>query len=532
MLRQISLLSGLQLVNLFGINEVRHTKDSGKKKRFLGMAVLWTLLGGMLLSYVCMFSYGMTRIGMTETIPVYLYTVVSLLLLVFNFFKAGSIIFQKSSYEMLVSLPVSGAAVVVSRFLTMYVTDLLLTVLIMLPGLGMYAVFARPGILFYPYGAVGMLLLPLLPITLATAMGAVIMAVSSRMRRKSLAAAVLTIAFAGGVVVISLVFSAKGESMVFEKELLQNLAETVEVMLVRSYPPSGWFAGAVGGNGVDLLLLGGVTVLTFTVLVAVLQRYFYQICAALNATSARHDYKLGSLEESSPLKALWKRELRRYFASSIYVTNTMIGYLLMALLAAGIFFAGLEKTEELLQLPGGLGRTFPLLLGGIAGIMPSTSNALSMEGKQFWLVQTLPVSERQLWDSKILTNLTVMVPFYLLAMLFGLPAAGLSFLESICFAVTPAVFLLFSAVAGMRINLKFPIFNWENDVQVVKQSASTLMTMLTVFLITGPCVAMTLILDEYPAAWIWAGVDVVLLLLTILVYRNLCRQRIYFRSAG
>ena len=39
--RQIRLLAKVQLVNLFGINEVRHTKDKKKQARFVGLGVLW-----------------------------------------------------------------------------------------------------------------------------------------------------------------------------------------------------------------------------------------------------------------------------------------------------------------------------------------------------------------------------------------------------------------------------------------------------------------------------------------------------------
>ena len=69
------------------------------------------------------------------------------------------------------------------------------------------------------------------------------------------------------------------------------------------------------------------------ILLAVLQKYFVAICSSLNATIAKKNYKMGNLNTSSVLKALWKRELRRYFASSIYVLNTMIGYVLLVMAA-------------------------------------------------------------------------------------------------------------------------------------------------------------------------------------------------------
>ena len=525
MLKQIRLLSGVQLINLLGINEARYTKDSGKRKRFLGMAVVWSLLAVTLLGYVCALAYGLVQIGMADTIPAYLYTVVSLIILVFTFFKAGSVIFQKNSYEMLVSLPVSGTAVVISRFLTMYVTDLLFALLILLPGLGMYAAAKHPAFSFYLYGLLGTLALPLLPITLATVAGAVIMAVSSRFRHKSIAASMLTLLFAVSVVAASLLFSGKGEQQQFDQELLRNLAEVIRGQLKRFYPPAGWFSGAVvEQSAADFLLLWGSSAFVFGGMAAVLQKYFYRICSALNASYARQNYKMQKLGQSSAGRALWKKELRRYFASSIYVTNTMMGYLLMPLAAAAVFFAGVEKTEQLLELPGILSRTFPLLLGFMAGMMPTTACALSMEGKQLWIVQTLPVSTRALAESKILVNLTVGLPFYFIAMLFALPAAKLSIIEGICFAFTPVAYLLFSAVSGMLVNLHFPIFNWESEVRVVKQSASVMIVLLIGFFDTLVPMALVFIWKEIPAMWIWAGTDAVLFTLAWAGYRKLCQN--------
>ena len=186
MIKQIQYLSRIQLCNLLGLNEIRHTKDKSKRARYLALALAWVVLGGMLCAYVVMLSFGLAEMGMGEIIPVYLSAVCSLVILIFTFLKAGSVIFSMHSYEILVSLPVSQAAIVISRFLTMYVSNLLLCLLIMIPGMAVYALKLHPSLGFYLYGIPGMILLPLLPLTLATAAGAGITAVISRMKHKSL----------------------------------------------------------------------------------------------------------------------------------------------------------------------------------------------------------------------------------------------------------------------------------------------------------------------------------------------------------
>lgn len=478
--RQIRLLAKIQLINLFGINEVRHTKDKKKQARFVGLGVIWLLLVLMVIFYVAAFAFGFVLLGMEEVVPMYLYAVTSLIILFFSLFKAGSVIFQMNTYEILVSLPVSKAAIVVSRFLTMYVTNLLLAFLVMLPGTVVYGVLVQPGVSFYLYSIMGTLVLPLLPLTIATALGAGITAVSSRMRSKGLVYAGLTLVLALGAIVVSMLFSGNVEQL--NEEIIKNLASMIGNQIGSMYPPAIWFSdAAVDGRASGFLLLAGCSVLIFTGLIALLQKYFQKICSALNATSARNNYKMTKLSSSSPLAALWKRELKRYFASGIYVSNTSIGYILMAIMGVALFFVGTEKIEETLQLPGIVTRALPLMYGFCAVMMPTTSCAVSMEGKQWWIAQTLPIKTRDIWNSKLLVNLTIAFPFYIVAVIFGVLAVKPSLVDGIWLVAVPFVYILFSAVAGLTINLAMPVLDWENETNVVKQSASTLISMLAGF---------------------------------------------------
>ena len=58
----------LQLGNLFGFNEFRHTKDQSKKKRYLGTGFLFILLGAMLAGYAGAYAVGLCMMGMAELV--------------------------------------------------------------------------------------------------------------------------------------------------------------------------------------------------------------------------------------------------------------------------------------------------------------------------------------------------------------------------------------------------------------------------------------------------------------------------------
>ena len=89
----------------------------------------------------------------------------------------------------------------VGRFARMYLEDLALSLAVFLPGFGVYAFLVRPGVLFYPLALLAALGTPLIPLTLATLVGAVITGLTARMKHKSLGVAALSLLAAGGIMI-------------------------------------------------------------------------------------------------------------------------------------------------------------------------------------------------------------------------------------------------------------------------------------------------------------------------------------------
>jgi ABC-type transport system involved in multi-copper enzyme maturation permease subunit len=133
-------------------------------------------------------------------------------MLVLSFFKAGSVLFSMKSYDIMVSLPVTKSAILISRFVTMYVTNLLFSLIVMIPGLAVHICFTKPGISFYLISLIAVLFAPLLPLTLSSILGAGIKAVSSRMKKKNLVETFLTVALVVIIMVGSFSMGTEAEA--------------------------------------------------------------------------------------------------------------------------------------------------------------------------------------------------------------------------------------------------------------------------------------------------------------------------------
>ena len=322
MLKQVLYLSQIQLKNLFGINEMRYTKDKKKKATFVLLAVAYLLVILMVVGYIGSMSYAFHYLGMGEIVPMYLYTIISLVMLVLSFFKAGSVLFSMKSYDIMVSLPVTKSAILTSRFVTMYVTNLLFALIFMLPGLAVHIYFAKPGLSFYLISTLVILFAPLLPLTISSILGALIKGISSRMKKKNLVEVFLTMIIVVLFMTGSVSMGEQAENMDIEE--IKLLLSMVTEELGGIFPPALWYHNALSGNLPQLLLLLFLPALIFTVFVWILSKKFQEICTGLNATYAKHNYKLERLKAEHVLMSLFKKERKLYFSSSLYVTNTII----------------------------------------------------------------------------------------------------------------------------------------------------------------------------------------------------------------
>lgn len=526
MWREIRLLLKLELCNPWGLNQIRYGRDNKQRNRLLMLLAAYGILGCVVLTYTGILSYVLVLLSMERTIPAYLMTVISLIVFFFTALKAGSLIFDVRKYEMTVPLPVRPAAIVISRFAAMYVKNLGLSLLVMIPAAAVYGFCLHPSAGFYAGMLLGAVLMPFLPLCAATAVGALVTAVSSRMKHRNLVNILLTMILTIGILVLCTGGQASLEGSLegMTKGELQQITGMIEQQINNMYPPAVWFGqGVTDGDVGALLKLALISLVPFAALMSLVQWKFPKLCRALNARSVRGNYRLRELTVNRPLKSLYLRELKRYFASGIYVSNTLIGYLLMVVMAVAICFAGMEKIDALLGMPGLLTPVLPLLLGLLCGMSSTTVSAISMEGKQWWIAKSLPVTVRQLFDSKILVNLTIGLPCIVASDVLLFLSVKNTLLGYMWLAVVPIAYLLLMSVLGIAVNCRMPFFTWESEVAVVKQSGAVLCNML-IGLAAGilPIIAVRL-LPSAMTNLVMGLVTAAVLAAGALIYRNICR---------
>ncbi len=515
-MNEIKTLLGLELRSLFGINKILHTKDTKVKLRYKRLSIAWIILLAMCCFYVGTLVYGLCSFGLSNIAPLYLVAISSLLIFVFGIFSAGYRIFSKHGYDTLISMPIKKSSIVISRFITLYLENLVISLAIILPGIITYGVMIKPVFTFYLMMFFATLLIPAIPQVISILIGTLIMFLTSKVKNKSMFQSIFSILFMVAIIVGSYTM---GNSSTMTAEQISTINNTMTGSLQKIYFPSVWINNAlIHQNVLELLLFIGVSMGFIAIAFFATIMLFDTIIKRLSTIATKNNYKIKDMTSGNQIKSLYLKEAKRYFASSIYVTNTILGQILGTILSIAIAVLGINKISAYLPLGINFVTLFPFLISGIFCMMSTTSISISMEGKEMWIIKSMPISTKTWLDSKILFNLSLNLPFYIISEIALIIGLRPSIIEAVWIITIPILIITFLAVLGITINLKFHSFDWDKEATIVKQSLPALLGGIPAFLI---CTILGIILSIIPTSitnFALLGISILLIVGTILLY--------------
>ena len=557
-MKSFGIMARLELINLFGINVIRHSKNTQEKKKRRFLIAVIVIVGVMLIGYSTAGAYALTTFRLTEKIPVLYFLLTFLLQLAFGLIKAKSTLYREKDLDMIAALPVSGSSVVAARVLRMYIEGVIITLGAFLPAMITFGVNSGAGVAFYLWLLPDCLILPIIPTAISAWIGILIASVISKARHKVLAEIVIMLILVLGMYLFMSLITTRGRSEadaegrtatssvtqsgdekaagkslmeLSEEEAKERIADAVwdaMVIIEEVVPPARFMGDLLARHKFHEQLIWAVFSMALVILtVAVIGRMFFRISRRLVTVTKHHEYRLESLKAESVITALVKKELARYTSSGVYITNTIIGPVLAVAFAIALAFF---DPSQLISSAGGNGLPIeinasagiPYLLGVFFTMMSISACSVSMEGKNWWLPRSLPLSAREILGSKLILHLIIFTPFYGLMEIILLFTLRTGFMGRLWLLIIPAVAVLFSALFGMVLNLRFPKFHWENATEVVKQSAATGLNILSAFVFIIPGAGAMFLPKQY-ADLLNLLFLIVLCIVCFRLYRKICR---------
>ena len=278
--------------------------------------------------------------------------------------------------------------------------------------------------------------------------------------------------------------------------LLGNVEEADIAAAIIGMTENIGFVGEIGRaallyplNTAIFMLVGAAIALGAYLLVSA----FYFSIITSNHSASRSSYKKKKLRKSSSVASLVRKEFSKIASSATYMLNCGIGVAFLAAVAVLVVI----KKDLLMELVGIL----PMLVEGadtnasvaltasvimlfISSMITFSACALSLEGDSLWIIRSMPLRSRDILISKAIPHIIIVAPISLIASCVMSLSLGLDALSSILLILVPLLGVILSAILGVVLNVAIPKFKFNNEVEVIKQSASVFLTMLSMMIVS------------------------------------------------
>ncbi len=525
MMNKYRYLLKIQLYNLFGMNRLVHSHDKQEKQRFEIVGVLGLLAVVILLVYWTKFSNTMAKAGLGEALPTLMVIICSFTTLTLTFIKSSGVLIGLKDYDMVMSMPVHTVSIVTSRMTMLYLTNLIIGFVVMFPSGIIYITAMHPPISSY-FFLVGVLLFtPMIPMIFSLSLGILIVAVSSLSKHKNIFSLVLSTA-----AVLLIVFaSTKTQSM--DTAQITNLGGAIAESFNKFYPPAALITNAfLQIDWWSFMLFVLISLMFLIVFVAIVSHFYKELNTSVFSHYVKKNYKIRELKSSSPFMALYKKEFSRLSSCTIYALNSCIGIVLLLVVAImAVFFmpSALKLQLEITGIIKIIQNIVPLILAIFVSMTSTTAPSLSLEGKNRWIMCSVPTQAKTIYNSKIAVNLTVILPvLYISAFLLRI-AFPCSIIQTVLMFVIPTVYAFFISVLGIYLNIKFPKYDWKSEYYAVKGGSISVLATIGVGMASSLIpLYLCIMFSQYQMA-IMLYITGLILVITVTVYYKVSKIDLY-----
>ncbi len=498
------------LVKLLFTQQFRST--SADKKKRTGTIIAFVVLGlcfaPMLVSLVvAIYSLG-TIIGGNQGLVALLILVCQSLVLVLGLPSLIVGVFIPRDAEKLLYLPVKPSTIFLAKLTVAYINEVITTVVTILLLLVPYGIGANMTVGYYLMLLPSLLLIPMLPILLGTAIAMPFALILSKVGKTGLGKTITSIVFfvAFMAIYMTIMFglmdleASMPDGEITPEQLvamIQGMVTQLSSKMVYVHP-NYVLAGSITTTGfvswVTNFLLTLVEFGALATLCILIAQPFYKHMLAGEIEGGGSSGKKAKLtydtKPTSIVKQLVLTDFKRTLRDSQMGFQSFVGIIMLPLLVV-VFGTTLTETpmgetnffsDPLYQLiaPVVLVAYFGLLGGGtnVLGLYPITR-----ENNSFYILKSLPISFEKILMSKVLLSSIVMVAVYLLTTVIAVFTMKIWWYIAIGMMLVLTLTGFGTQCLTTRLDLKEPKFGWSNFNQSLKNSKNSWMAMLIGFIV-------------------------------------------------
>lgn len=389
-------------------------------------------------------------------------------------FSTYTTLYMAKDNDLLLSMPIPVRIILASRLVAVFLTGLLYSAVVLIPMTIMYCIAAPLSVASILGPIVFSINIILLVFILSVALGWVVAKLSARMKNKSIMTTIIALlALALYYVVYFKLYRTIGDFIQNIQYAQIDVTGAMAILYNFGLSGCGALVPTLVTTGVILLVLAGVYTL--------LSKTFISIVTTKTG-AAKIQYREKNMKARGTLKALVFKEVKHYTSSSGIMLNSLLGSLIMVIAAVALLIKGNYFYEMIgYAFPGMVGILPIAVLAAICMILSTVTTAgssISLEGKNLWILKTLPVSSIQIIRAKVLSNIIFSLGPAIIVVLCATFAFHIGILDLVLLLVSVILTCFLLAEFDIMIDLKRPNLNWTNETVVIKQSMNAFFDIL------------------------------------------------------
>ncbi len=411
-----------------------------------------------------------------------------MILLVFTFTSAISVMYRSSDTPLLLSLPFSPFAISAGKMLVLYTTMLPLHLAVTMPAIALFCWFTG----FALHSAVAAIILlfisPLVPITLSALLASLIMRSTARTRHRTFLEVLGMLAILAVIIALQAFMTRMtvetGEDM---GVIIAFLSQRID-QFYTDFPPFGWVSRSFLPGNWELT---GITLATFLpaalICIYVTSLRYVQLLQRSSEHGGDESHKKrqnGSREawrEVPVSRLLIRREWMIIRSNSTFILQLSMEILIIPLLLGVMSLTGslgdIRAVTDFVMDSG----FAELLIFGILLIFfllsSISATSVSREGGTIAISRMLPIAPRQIVQAKVLFHVILGFSAYCIYLLAGYLFFSFNLFHLIYMLPGGLAFLTASSVLGLHIDLRRPLLTWTHPQQAMKQNMNVLVSM-------------------------------------------------------
>lgn len=514
-MKKLWILIRVQIYNFFPINKILYSKNNKSSGSITSLGIIALFVSSCI--YNIMTAKTLAQVGQQELIPAYMSAVSSFAILFLTIFYSNGILFGSRDMEVLLSLPVKGLDIISSKFMFMYLLNFFIGLMFMIPGgivwVGSESLGAVDIILFF----LSILFVPLIPMCIASCMGIIIVVASSFFKRKNIIAMIFSFAMIGsvGYMAVSAMGNENSIGIILAKQITGLYPISKLFMQYYNFP-------MYIGEGFFIFLSTAV----FYIFIKIVSAK-YGLLNTLAKTIPGYADNKETYNRKSLFVALYKKELGRFLSSYMEVLNAGFGVILLCVFSIFLLFNPVEQIGRYVGIEN-INEYFsnlsPLFIAAMLVISCPAASAISLEGKNIWILQSSPAKVKTILNSKIALNLTLHMMGYIISVFVFILKLDMNIIQILNLIIVPICYSLFITVTGVALNKKYPNYNWESEMIVVKQSMPVILSGLIGIVALIIPIFLYLVL-KLMITYALQATSIFLLVISSVVYKNVSNSK-------